>query len=252
MNQKLKCSFVKDLLPLYIDDMVSEETKNEIINHLKECKECSQICNDMKKEICDLKLEDINVQKDFLKQAKNKYIVNALNILGILAISICLIVNLAVNKGFTWFPIACVSILYAGAIVDTLIKSRQQKVLRCMGVITIGLVILLATIQVSRYYLMNCGSLWLVKFGLPIACIWIAILWIPVLLNKFCKCNIFDSIAILLILVLLGNYVTKIVTGDINSRDELLSQTLFLQNGLGFVIGAVVLFLIGRIKVEKE
>ncbi len=37
---KINCSLIKDLLPLYIDDVISEESRIFIKNHLDECKEC--------------------------------------------------------------------------------------------------------------------------------------------------------------------------------------------------------------------
>ena len=37
---KTECSVVKDLLPLYIEDMVSTETAQYINEHLKNCNEC--------------------------------------------------------------------------------------------------------------------------------------------------------------------------------------------------------------------
>ena len=37
---KKECSVVRDLLPLYVEDMVSEETAEYIDGHVKECDEC--------------------------------------------------------------------------------------------------------------------------------------------------------------------------------------------------------------------
>ena len=37
---KTECSVVRDLLPLYIEDMVSTETAQYINEHLKNCIEC--------------------------------------------------------------------------------------------------------------------------------------------------------------------------------------------------------------------
>ena len=37
---KTECSVVRDLLPLYIEDMVSTETAQYINEHLKNCDEC--------------------------------------------------------------------------------------------------------------------------------------------------------------------------------------------------------------------
>ena len=37
---KTECSIVKDLLPLYVEDMVSEETAQFVLNHLNVCADC--------------------------------------------------------------------------------------------------------------------------------------------------------------------------------------------------------------------
>ncbi|SHJ53073.1 zf-HC2 domain-containing protein [Paramaledivibacter caminithermalis] len=44
----MKCSVVLDLLPLYEEGVCSDITKELVIEHLKECKECRSIYNDMK------------------------------------------------------------------------------------------------------------------------------------------------------------------------------------------------------------
>lgn len=41
MNEK-NCCLIRDLLPLYIDNVVSEETKNFIEDHLCHCEECKK------------------------------------------------------------------------------------------------------------------------------------------------------------------------------------------------------------------
>lgn len=37
---KTECSIVKDLLPLYVEDMVSEETTRFVLEHLNDCADC--------------------------------------------------------------------------------------------------------------------------------------------------------------------------------------------------------------------
>ena len=37
---KTECSVVRDLLPLYVEDMVSIETAQYVKSHLEECPEC--------------------------------------------------------------------------------------------------------------------------------------------------------------------------------------------------------------------
>ena len=42
MNKTLPCYIVSDLLPLYQEDILSEETKKDIDEHLKECEGCKE------------------------------------------------------------------------------------------------------------------------------------------------------------------------------------------------------------------
>lgn len=50
------CNIIEDLLPLYIENLVSAETKEEIETHLKTCTKCTQVLKDMEnKNIFDIK-----------------------------------------------------------------------------------------------------------------------------------------------------------------------------------------------------
>ena len=48
---KITCNIIEDLLPLYIDDMVSEDSRQLVEEHLKECTTCQKMMEEMKKEI---------------------------------------------------------------------------------------------------------------------------------------------------------------------------------------------------------
>lgn len=50
MNLNNTCSLIEDLLPLYVEDLVSEESKKEIENHLKNCDKCSKILKSIQEE----------------------------------------------------------------------------------------------------------------------------------------------------------------------------------------------------------
>lgn len=66
MNNKENCEIVKDLLPSYTDNLTSEESKKFIESHLKECKECNKVYENMKK---DLEKEKQTLKKE-VKYAK--------------------------------------------------------------------------------------------------------------------------------------------------------------------------------------
>lgn len=48
---KISCEIIKDLLPLYIDDVVSEDSKALVEHHLNDCDECRREAEKMKSNI---------------------------------------------------------------------------------------------------------------------------------------------------------------------------------------------------------
>ena len=44
---KKECKIVQDLLPSYVDKLTNEETNQYIEEHLKECKECQKVLENM-------------------------------------------------------------------------------------------------------------------------------------------------------------------------------------------------------------
>lgn len=45
---KIKCTIIKDILPLYVEDMVSKDTRILVENHLYECIDCKKELEEMK------------------------------------------------------------------------------------------------------------------------------------------------------------------------------------------------------------
>lgn len=76
---KLNCNVVYDLLPLYVDEICSEDSKKLVEEHLEECEACKKKCKDMKGVIIEeenkgeLKENEEQIIKDFsLKHAFTK------------------------------------------------------------------------------------------------------------------------------------------------------------------------------------
>lgn len=73
MSNKLDCHVVKDLLPLYIDRLTSEETSRDIKTHLKECKDCRSQYLAMTGQIAEedqAEKEREELEIDYLKKVK--------------------------------------------------------------------------------------------------------------------------------------------------------------------------------------
>ena len=91
---KISCNAVRDLLPLYIDGVVSEETRSEVEKHLSECPECQNEYVLLKKEVVlpanpDLHSESANALKTMKhKLTKKKIVISVVSVLVTLALAI--------------------------------------------------------------------------------------------------------------------------------------------------------------------
>ena len=45
---KVSCDIIRDILPLYAEDMVSEDTKGMVEEHLCECPDCTERLGNMR------------------------------------------------------------------------------------------------------------------------------------------------------------------------------------------------------------
>lgn len=69
MNKELPCYVVSDLLPLYQDDILSEQTKKDIDKHLNECEECKKKMMAMKMQI-DVQNTNVELKSNPLKKVR--------------------------------------------------------------------------------------------------------------------------------------------------------------------------------------
>ena len=85
MPERIPCSLIEDLLPLYIENEVQEDTSKIVTKHLSECQSCQQMFEDMSSSIFrDIDLEDESEVKEYA--AEKKYLLRAKKVF--LAISI--------------------------------------------------------------------------------------------------------------------------------------------------------------------
>lgn len=94
MKEKINCKIVQDLLPNYIEKLTNEETNIFIEEHLKECKECRNILENMKIE---LKVDVQNRENREVKYIK-KYNSKIRLLEMIILIALLLFVTLTVRK----------------------------------------------------------------------------------------------------------------------------------------------------------
>lgn len=85
------CEVIKDLLPLYVDDICSEKSKEIIEEHLTECGECRKYLDSLKEDIPSVvsESEAAEIQEaetSFLKKVKHKMTIQKWLFCGILLV----------------------------------------------------------------------------------------------------------------------------------------------------------------------
>ena len=77
---KISCNIIEDLLPLYVDDMVSEDSRQLVEEHLKACPTCRRMQEEIMREnhLTDVKKGSDSVQTNkfavrFVKRELRRY-----------------------------------------------------------------------------------------------------------------------------------------------------------------------------------
>ena len=108
--EKINCNVIQDILPLYIDNVVSDDTKELVEEHLQNCEICQRVYHETKTDLeNDMKISaqtkessheanDLKSFRKFLKKRKIKTI-----LLSIAATVICFVaVFTFMNKHVTY------------------------------------------------------------------------------------------------------------------------------------------------------
>lgn len=81
---KKNCNIIRDLLPLYLDDVCSEESKKIVAEHLENCEECMKYLEQLKYSVKIAKSNEVNVFQKFIKKINFKIIRNSILITAII------------------------------------------------------------------------------------------------------------------------------------------------------------------------
>lgn len=106
---KLDCPIVRDLLPLYIDQVVSPETAQAVAEHLEDCPDCRREYESLKADLPETPAEEADTSRqfgDFIKRVKWKQkLSDGLTILLLLAALLAIFIwqppRVKANEGVT-------------------------------------------------------------------------------------------------------------------------------------------------------
>lgn len=90
---RIHCEIIKDLLPLYVEDVCSEKSKSEIEKHLKECEGCRkyyELLKDATPEVVIKKESDFFREIQFIQKIKKKITIKMLTT-GFVVFLVCVV-----------------------------------------------------------------------------------------------------------------------------------------------------------------
>lgn len=72
---KINCSIIQDILPLYVDEVVSDETREMVDEHLRHCEACQQEMKMMKQELVLPIEKEVTMLQNLKKKLRNKRLI---------------------------------------------------------------------------------------------------------------------------------------------------------------------------------
>lgn len=155
MENKYSCNVIKDLLPLYQDEICSTESRQMVEEHLAECGACRLVAKQLENNNVESKLmgEKQGVLKQHAMAEKKRTTTIGMITAGILMIPtiVCLICNLAVGHALDWFFIVLVSLLVFASVTVVPMVMDKNKVLWTIGSFTISVSALLGVINLYTH-----------------------------------------------------------------------------------------------------
>lgn len=251
MKQKLVCDTVKDLLPVYIEQMASEASARSIEEHMRECAQCRDVFERMKAPVEADKAPEVKEFGRFLKKSRLSILWWILGAAALLAVVVCFIVNLAVEGRLSWFYIVAGSILTACLPAYMGIRAEKHRFVKMAGTLQVCVVLLLGIIQYVLYSIMHTGTIWIFSIGLPITALWSLIVWTGILCSVFLKMTPFLSLSAVCFLSIFGNLLTNFIADNYVMQQNVME--IFLDNVLGCLAAGVVLLIVGlKMQARKK
>ncbi len=146
---KYDCNVVKDLLPLYQDNICSSTSKDIVEEHLRECADCKKVAEQMSDGAVEktLAVEKTRVLEKHRKNVNRKTTTIGITTAGILMIPVivCLICNIAIGHALDWFFIVLTAMLLVASFTVVPFIVEKDKIMWTILSATGALLLLLLT-----------------------------------------------------------------------------------------------------------
>lgn len=147
---KTDCEIVRDLLPLYVDDICSEKSRELVDEHLKECADCGELLSRLRRTDIesDLKAEKEDAIGYGVRKFKQLSTRTGLTASGLLMIPLLalLVVNLVAGSQLRWFLIMLAAMGVAASVIAVPIMVPESKLFWTLCAFTASTELLLGVI----------------------------------------------------------------------------------------------------------
>lgn len=142
------CEIIRDLLPLYADDVLSDASRGLVEAHLPECPECAQMLKQLRDNTLESALKDesalvIRHQERRFKR-RSAAVGSVIAALFMIPILICLIVNMSSSRTLDWFYVASAGMLVAASLIVVPLMVPENKLFWTFCAFDVSLMVLLA------------------------------------------------------------------------------------------------------------
>jgi len=146
MNKE--CEIIRDLLPLYTDEVCSPSSREIVDGHLKDCPDCAAYLEQIRASEAEgrLRAEKALVISNQAKKFKRRTtaVGGIVSTVLMVPILICLIVNLTVGRTLDWFFVAAAGMLVVASLVVVPLTVSEDRLFWTLCAFCVSLAILLA------------------------------------------------------------------------------------------------------------
>ena len=234
---KIDCSVIRDLLPLYADEVCSEESRGLVREHLQECPDCKDMLRKLQETEIENNLQDEknDVVKYGTRWFKRRSTIIGATVAGffMIPVLVSLIVNFSIGMGAGWFFLVFASLCVPASFIIVPFLVPEDKVFWMFCSFCVSLILLLCVTCIYS------GGDWFwiassaVLFGL-------AIPFLPGVVNARPVERLIGSTSKLLIVLALDAALFVNMMNAIIMHDHFSVRNIFLMLGVAAGFGLVV------------
>ena len=147
---KTDCEIIRDLLPLYVDDICSEKSRELVDEHLRECTECGSLLDRLKRTEIEngLKAEKDDAISYGVRKFKQLSARTGITASGLFMIPllVLLAINLLAGSQLGWFLIMVAALIVAASVIAVPILVPESKLFWTLCAFTASTELLLGVI----------------------------------------------------------------------------------------------------------